>query len=132
MTTWGGALCVPNLSIPVVPYPAGARHPHGHGLRGGPAPLGGVPGARAALRGLEEGVAHPCDQHRGVPTPETCTVQTGLHPQWHHGTLHFHVHSNTTAGTPEGAALTGGLTSASILKIPQDPAAVRMPKECIC
>lgn len=63
----------------------GARDPDGHGLRGGPAPLGRVPRARAALRRLEEGVERGQHQHRGVPAPEARAAPQGLRAPEHHG-----------------------------------------------
>lgn len=76
----GGARCSPSR-----PPSPGARHPHRHGVRGGAPPLGRVPRARAAVRGLEAGVEHPRDQHGGVPPPEAGPPPPRLHPRRHHG-----------------------------------------------
>ena len=64
---------------------AGARHSDGRWLRGGPAPLGRLPGTQPAIHSLEEGLGHQNHQHGGVPAPEARAAPQGLHPQQHHG-----------------------------------------------
>ena len=75
------SLSLPLLTLP--PSSPGAWYPNHHGLCRGPPPLGGVPGAPAAIRGLEESVGHQSDQHGGIPPPQTCSPPTRLHTQGH-------------------------------------------------
>ena len=89
--------CIFSCSCVCVP-PPGPRHPRGHGLRSSAPPLGGVPGAPAAVRGLETSLGHQGDQHRGVPAPQACPLPPRLHPQRHHGEdmwTHTYTHLHT-------------------------------------
>ncbi len=63
--------------------PVGSLHPDSPGLRGGSSSLRRVSRPHPAVRGLEARVGHQSDQHWGVSTPQTRSIQTRIHPPRH-------------------------------------------------
>lgn len=60
---------------------AGAFCSHTPGLRSGSSSLRRLPHSHTALRGLEESVGYPSDQHRRVSSSQASPLPPWLHPQ---------------------------------------------------